>query len=233
MDKMISTGYTAETGYSQAPSPSVGGNEKAGESFGDMMAEKYAVSPRDMSLGEYKLYFQDKVNSLYTHPSQRRLNWFIDITDAAYERMQKDPAYEQWVLDYIGKSKSQNYGCHVPRFALIHIDDTCEKCYGFTYGLQDDARARRAAEKRRMREAQAKKARRKKLLKEYLKRKAQAKKLQDKLLTQRIARQNLEHVRLLKSWSEDRQRARAAQAYEANLFMLARREKQLAEASLY
>ena len=36
-----------------------------------------------------------------SHPSQRRVDWLIDITDAAYRRMQTDPLYEQQVLDYL------------------------------------------------------------------------------------------------------------------------------------
>ncbi|KAI4446512.1 hypothetical protein C823_001030 [Eubacterium plexicaudatum ASF492] len=50
---------------------------------------------KDMSLDEYKAYFNEKMDALYTHPSQRNMNWVIDITDAAYKRMQTDPAYEQ------------------------------------------------------------------------------------------------------------------------------------------
>lgn len=225
---MINTGYIAGTDYERKPTASAGVNEKADSSFANMMSGKYLFSPKDMTLAEYKLYFHDKVKALYTHPSQKRLNWFIDITDAAYRRMQNDPAYEQRVLNFLAKAKSTNYGSHVPRFALIHIDDTWEKCYGYTYGTQDDERARRAARKRRMEAERAKKERRKKLLKEYLKKKAQAKRLQDKLLNDRITKQKLEHVRLLKSWNEDRQRIQASRAYEANLFMLYRRELQLA-----
>ncbi|MCI9191383.1 MAG: hypothetical protein HFH84_17685 [Lachnospiraceae bacterium] len=225
---MINTGYTAGTKYENIPNTSAGVSGKTDGCFADMMSEKYHIFPKDMTLTEYKLYFQDKINSLYTHPSQKRLNWFIDITDAAYRRMQNDPAYEQRVLNFLAKAKSTNYGSHVPRFALIHIDDTWEKCYGYTFGTQDDERARRAAQKRRMEAERAKKARRKKLLKEYLQKKAQAKRLQDKLLNQRITNQKLEHVRLLKSWNEDRQRIQASRAYEANLFMLYRRELQIA-----
>lgn len=224
---MINTGYTAGASYEKTPSTSACANEKADGSFADMMSEKYLLPPKDMTLTEYKLYFHDKINTLYTHPSQKRLSWFIDITDAAYRRMQNDPAYEQRVLNFLARAKSTNYGSHPPRFALIHIDDTWEKCYGYTYGTQDDERARRAAQKRRMEAERAKKARRKKLLKEYLKKKAQAKRLQDKLLSQRISKQKLEHARLLKSWNEDRQRIQASRAYEANLFMLYRRELQL------
>ena len=225
---MINSGYAAGTSYESVPNASVNASEKTDSSFADMMSEKYLFSPKDMTLTEYKLYFQDKIKALYTHPSQKQLSWFIDITDAAYRRMQNDPAYEQRVLNFLAKAKSTNYGSHVPRFALIHIDDTWEKCYGYTYGTQDDERARRAARKRQLEAERAKKARRKKLLKEYLKKKAQAKRLQDKLLNERISKQKLEHVRLLKSWNEDRQRIQASQAYEANIFMLYRRELQLA-----
>ena len=147
--------------------------------------------------------------------------------------MQNDPAYEQRVLNFLAKAKSTDFGRHVPKFALIHIDDTWEKCYGYTYGTQDDERARRAARKKRMEAELAKKARRKKLLKEYLKKKAQAKRLQDKLLSERITKQKLEHVRLLKSWTEERRRVQASRAYEANLFMLYRRELQLASEPPY
>lgn len=230
---MINTGYAAGASYESVPNASVNVSERTDGSFADMMSEKYMFSPMDMTLTEYKLYFQDKINALYTHPSQRLLSWFIDITDAAYQRMQNDPAYEQRVLNFLAKAKSTNYGSHVPRFALIHIDDTWEKCYGYTYGTQDDERARRAARRRQLEAERAKKARRKKLLKEYLKKKAQAKRLQDKLLNERISKQNLEHVRLLKSWNEDRQRIQASRAYEANIFMLCRRELQLASKPPY
>ncbi|HBA47134.1 MAG TPA: hypothetical protein DCZ91_04920 [Lachnospiraceae bacterium] len=232
-NNIINTGYITGADYERKTAASADVYEKNDSSFANMMSEKYLFSPRDMTPAEYKLYFHDRVNALYTHPSQKRLNWFIDITDAAYRRMQNDPAYEQRVLNFLAKAKSTDFGRHVPRFALIHIDDTWEKSYGYTYGTQDDERARRAARKKRMEAERAKKARRKKLLKEYLKKKAQAKRLQDKLLGERIAKQKLEHVRLLESWNEDRQRVQASRAYEANLFMLIRRELQLASKPPY
>lgn len=223
---IIRTGYAAGTGYENTTSASDIAAGTSDSLFAVLMSEKF-LAPREMSLSEYKLYFCDKLNELPTHPSQKRLFWFIDITEAAYERMRMDPAYEKRVLNYIAKAKSTNYGRRVPGFALIHIDDTWEKCYGYTYGYQEDEQARRAARRKRLKEEQAKKARRKKLLKEYLKKKAQAKRLQDKLLDQRLLKQNLEHARLIKSWNEDRQRIQASRAYEANLFMLCRREQQL------
>lgn len=234
MNPMIGTNYVPETAsHGEMPRSAISGYEKTDCNFADTMAEKYFFSPRDMTLAEYKLYFHDKVNALYTHPSQKRLFWFIDITEAAYRRMQADPLYEQQVLQFLARIKSVNYGSHVPRFALVHIDDTWEKCYGYTYGIQDDERARRAAARRRLKKEMEKKARRKRLLKEYLKKKAQAKRLQDKLLTAQIAKHKLEQARLLKSWNDDRQRRQASQAYAASLFMLGRREQQLESETYY
>lgn len=230
MEHMIHAGYTAGIGYDNTSGTSAPDSEKAeGSSFTQTLWEKYSagiLSPKDLTLAEYKLYIHEKIKNLYTHPSQKRLDWFI--SDAAYRRMQSDPVYEQWVLDFLARAKSADYGCCVPRFGLIHIDDTREKCYGYTYGLQDDERARRAGARRRLEARQAEKERRKKLLKEYLKKKAQAKRLQEQLLKARLTKQQLEHARLLKSWNEERQRAQISRAYEANLLMLARREQQIA-----
>ena len=60
-----------------------------------------------MTLEEYKEYFNEKMCGLYTHPSQRGMNWVIDITDAAYKRMQSDPEYEKKILDALAKGKAE------------------------------------------------------------------------------------------------------------------------------
>lgn len=255
MANRIDVGYAAGAGIDSLQNASVGGREKADLSFCDAMLEKCYPSPEDMTLTEYKMYFHDKVKALYTHPSKRRVDWFIDITDAAYRRMQADPAYEREVLEYLARNKGTSaYGC-APKFVFIHIDDTWDKCYGYAFGIQDDSRAKRAAERRRMAAEAAKKARRKKLLKEYLKKKAEAKRLQDKLYTNQLRKRWLEHSRLnkkwsdqkqfaevckeqravkqqeqtvlVKEWSEARQAQAARNAYEASLVMMMRQEEQL------
>ena len=67
--------------------------------FAEKVTDKSQVSSEDMTLEEYKEYFNEKMSGLYTHPSQRGMNWVIDITDAAYKRMQSDPEYEKKILD--------------------------------------------------------------------------------------------------------------------------------------
>ena len=196
----IETGYAAGTGYSGIQSASVGGKEKTDSSFSDTMAGKFRPTPKDMSLAEYKMYIHDVIKRLYKHPSQKNVDWFIDITDAAYRRMQADPAYEQKVLEYIARNQAVNFGGGPPKFAFIHIDEDWDKCRAYTMGLQDNCPAKRAAERRRLAAEQAKKARRKKLLKEYLKKRAQAKLLQEKFLKGKLTKRRLEHARLAQEW---------------------------------
>ncbi len=194
----IDTGYAAGTGYGNMQSASVGGKEKTDSSFSDAMAKKFCLAPKDMSLTEYKLYIHDRIKGLYTHPSQKHVDWFIDISDAAYRRMQNDPLYEQRVLEYIAQNKATNFGGGPPKLAFIHIDEDWDKCRTYTLGLQDNCPAKRAAERRRLAAEQAKRARRKKLLKEYLKKRALAKMLQDKYLKSQLTKRRLEQVRLTK-----------------------------------
>ncbi len=101
----------------------------------EKVTDKSQVSSEDMTLEEYKEYFNEKMNSLYTHPSQRNRNDIIDITDAAYKRMQTDPEYEKKILDALAKNKAVNFGNYIP-ISYMHIDDTYEKCYG--YGMKEN-----------------------------------------------------------------------------------------------
>lgn len=110
----------------------------AGTSFAEKIAEKAAVSPKDMTLEEYKAYFQKKMDSLYVHPSQRNRNEVIDITDAAYERMKNDPEYEDKVLNSFAVNWAVNFGNYIPTFSYAHIDDSWEKSYGYTQGMQEN-----------------------------------------------------------------------------------------------
>lgn len=191
-----------------------------GSLFLDKITEKAPASPKDMTLEEYKEYFDKKVEDLYIHPSQKDMNWFIDITDAAYRRMQEDPAYEQKVLDLLAKNKAVNFGSYAPRFAYTHIDDTLEKCYGYTQGIRDEyRRARRLAARRREELEEQRRQRRKELLRKYLKKRAEEKELRRKLSEQHFNKQRLERDRLQRAWVNKRLLLKASNAYEANIML--------------
>lgn len=227
MDQMRCADYRTGAGSGLKETP-VSGQEAVKGVFAEKMAEKWASSSAEMTPEEYKLYIYEKIDTMYLHPSQRRVFWCVDITEAAWQRMQFDPEYEQRVLDYIERNRAAGYGCHVPQFIFVHIEESWEKCYGYSLGVQDNDRCRRAAQARRREAAErAKRERRKKLLKDYLKRKAEQKRLLDKYLAEQYARHRLERIRMARIWSREKQQVQAARAYEASLIMLGRREQEL------
>lgn len=194
----------------------VNSTEKA-DVFAGKVTEKDFISPEDMTLEEYKEYFNEKMNSLYVHPSQRNMNWVIDITDAAYERMKTDPEYEQKVLNAVATNKAVNFGNYIPSFAYTHIDDTWEKSYGYTQGMKDNVGYSGSSSAKGADAGQQKKARQKELLEEYLEKRAQMKEFQKEALDERIAKQESERNRLAKAWSSKQQMAKVSNAYEANI----------------
>ena len=191
--------------------------KRADVGFAGKAEEKGTVFPKDMTLDEYKTYFDEKMNSLYTHPSQRGMNWTIDITDAAYKKMQEDPEYEKKILDALAKNKAVDFGGNIPVVAYTHIDDTYEKCYGYTQGMKENVGYSGSSSVKRTDAGREKKARQKELLEEYLEKRAQAKRQQQELLDEKVAKAEQERSRLAKAWSSKQQMAKASSAYEANV----------------
>ena len=185
----------------------------------EKVTDKSQVSSEDMTLEEYKEYFNEKMNSLYTHPSQRNRNDIIDITDAAYKRMQTDPEYEKKILDALAKNKAVNFGNYIPQISYMHIDDTYEKCYGYTQGMKENDGYSGSSSAKGTDAGRQKKARQKELLEEYLEKRAQAKKQQLEMLNKKIAKMELERSRQTQSWNSERQMAKASNAYDANIMM--------------
>ena len=191
--------------------------KRADVGFAGKAEEKGTVFPKDMTLDEYKTYFDEKMNSLYTHPSQRGMNWTIDITDAAYKKMQEDPEYEKKILDALAKNKAVDFGGNISVAAYTHIDDTYEKCYGYTQGMKENVGYSGSSSAKRTDAGREKKARQKELLEEYLEKRAQAKRQQQELLDEKVAKAEQERSRLAKAWSSKQQMAKASSAYEANV----------------
>ena len=197
----------------------VNSTEKA-DGFAGNVTEKSSVSPEDMTLEEYKNYFNEKMNSLYVHPSQRNRNEVIDITDAAYKRMQTDPEYEKKILDALAKNWAVDFGGNIPEISYMHIDDTWEKCYGYTKGMKENVGYSGSSSTKGGNDAvRQKKARQKELLEEYLEKKARMKEFQQEALDEKIAKQEIERSRLTKAWSSKQQMAKASSAYDANIMM--------------
>lgn len=167
----------------------------------------------EFSSGKELLEFQDETNA----EEIDILFLDIDITDAAYKRMQTDPEYEKKILDALAKNKAVNFGNYIPQISYMHIDDTYEKCYGYTQGMKENDGYSRSSSAKGTDAGRQKKARQKELLEEYLEKRAQMKEFQQEALEEKIAKQELERSRLTKVWSSKRQMAAATNAYESNV----------------
>ncbi|EOS21148.1 hypothetical protein C806_04584 [Lachnospiraceae bacterium 3-1] len=191
--------------------------KRADAGFAGKVAEKGTVSPKDMTLDEYKAYFNEKMNSLYVHPSQKNRNEVIDITDAAYKRMQTDPEYEKKILDALAKNWAVDFGGYIPEISYMHIDDTWEKCSGYTQGMKENVGYSGSSSAKRTDAGREKKARQKELLEEYLEKRAQAKRQQQELLDEKVAKAEQERSGLARAWNSKQQMAKVSSAYESNV----------------
>ena len=168
-------------------------------------------SKEDMSLDEYKAYFNEKMNSLYTHPSQRNRNDIIDITDAAYKRMQTDPEYEKKILDALAKNKAVNFGNYIPQISYMHIDDTWEGCYGYTKGMKEnDSYIKGNSSKHENNVKKKKEDTNKELLEEYIEKRIQAHKDMQEFRTKEYFKHKEQNAEL-------NRKALVAKAYEQQI----------------
>lgn len=168
-------------------------------------------SKEDMSLDEYKAYFNEKMNSLYTHPSQQNRNDIIDITDAAYKRMQTDPEYEKKILDALAKNKAVNFGNYIPQISYMHIDDTWEGCYGYTKGMKEnDSYIKGNSSKHENNVKKKKEDTNKELLEEYIEKRIQARKDMQEFRTKEYFKHKEQNAEL-------NRKALVAKAYEQQI----------------
>ena len=177
--------------------------------FAEKVTDKSQVSSEDMTLEEYKEYFNEKMNSLYTHPSQRNRNDIIDITDDAYKRMQTDPEYEKKILDALAKNKAVNFGNYIPQISYMHIDDTWEGCYGYTKGMKENDSYTKGISSKHENNVKKKKEqdREKELLEEYIEKRIQVHRDMQELRTKEYFKHKEQNAELSR-------KALAAKAYE-------------------
>lgn len=170
------------------------------DGFAGKVTEKNPVSPEDMTLEEYKAYFNEKMNSLYTHPSQRNRNDIIDITDAAYKRMQTDPEYEKKILDALAKNKAVNFGNYIPQISYMHIDDTWDGCYGYTQGMKENDSYIKGSSSKHENNVKMKKEqdREKELLEEYIEKRIQVHRDMQELRTKEYFKHKEQNAELSK-----------------------------------
>lgn len=88
------------------------------------------LSVEDMTMEEYKQYISDKISQIPIHPSQAGWQWHIDITEAGFEAMKNDPAYEKYVLDTIRTNFSFQDPFGSRTYSILHFGATKEEARG-------------------------------------------------------------------------------------------------------
>ena len=71
---------------------------------GAAAADASRPAAADMTLEEYKQYLYYKISQIPMHPSQAMSSVSVHISDEGFQAMQKDPAYEKWVLDVLRRN---------------------------------------------------------------------------------------------------------------------------------
>lgn len=73
------------------------------------------ISPQEMTLDEYKTYIESELQNIPRHFSRHRDDVTIVISDAGYQAMQNDSAYESWVLNFVREELNfPDYLCGYP-----------------------------------------------------------------------------------------------------------------------
>ncbi len=184
--------------------------------------EKFALektgSTQELSEAEemelFKKEFYEDLSKVTNHRTVS--NAAVNISEAAFKAMKEDPQYREKVLSLIQRDWGDSYAprnCSVLITVGATLNEYRADSWPVGYDSEFDVRSQNSFYKR----TSEKKDRQKELLEEYLEKRAQAKKQQQEMLNEKIAKMEQERSRLSRSWSSDRQMAKASNAYDANV----------------
>ena len=151
-------------------------------------------------------------------PKNRTItNLAVNISEEAFKNMKADPEYRAKIMSALQRDLTSSFA-PLKASLLITVGATEKDYRGDSWsGPNNDSEFFARSQDSFYKKTSGKKDRNKELLEEYLEKRAQAKKQQQELLDEKIARSELERSRLSRSWSSDRQMAKASNAYDANV----------------
>lgn len=162
----------------------------------------------------FKKEFYEDLSRVTNHRTVS--NAAVNITEAAFKAMKDDPQYREKVLSLIQRDWGDSYAprnCSVLITVGATLNEYRADSWPVGYDSEFDVRSQNSFYKR----TSEKKDRQKEILEEYLEKRAQAKKQQQEMLNEKITKMELEKSRLSQSWSSERQMAKAANSYDANV----------------
>jgi len=183
--------------------------QEAENTFFDMLEEKNVKTEtvgtvsdvgksftKDMTMQEYQCYIYYLISNMPKHPSRRNDDIMVLISQAGFEAMKNDPAYEAWVLKDIQAffSQNQTMSFYFGRAdAVLFYGAKKEECYSHVrYPEYERKMQKKQAEERYRQRREANRKRLKKLQ-------------QKRFLEQRALKKMLEKRYLEKMWLEKKQ----------------------------
>ncbi len=135
------------------------------------------------------------------------------------ENMKDDPKYREQMLSVIRRDMTGSVAPAPDCSLVITVGATAKDYRADGWSVNNDSEFYARSQDSFYKKTSEKKDRQKELLEEYLEKRAQAKKQQQEMLNEKIAKMELEKSRLSQSWSSERQMAKVADAYDANVMM--------------
>ena len=162
----------------------------------------------------FKKEFYDELSKITNHRTVS--NAAVNMSEAAFKAMKGDPEYREKILSLIQRDLGASYAprdCSVLITVGATLDDYRGDSWSVGYDSEFHMRSRNSFYKR----MSGKQDRQKEILEKYLQKRAQVKKQQQEMLNEKIVNQDQERDRLLQSWNNERQLAKASSAYESNM----------------
>ncbi|EOS26673.1 hypothetical protein C806_00866 [Lachnospiraceae bacterium 3-1] len=162
----------------------------------------------------FKKEFYDELSKITNHRTVS--NAAVNISEAAFKAMKGDPEYREKILSLIQRDLGASYAprdCSVLITVGATLDDYRGDSWSVGYDSEFHMRSRNSFYKR----MSGKQDRQKEILEKYLQKRAQVKKQQQEMFNEKIVNQDQERDRLLQSWNNERQLAKASSAYESNM----------------
>ena len=110
------------------------------EIFSEVRDGLKKISPKKMTLDDYKAYIEGKIQNIPRNFTRYRDDVTVCISDAGFQAMKDDSSYETWVLDSIREDLSfPDYLCGYPgtygRHEVIKFGETKEDYRGYSSAI--------------------------------------------------------------------------------------------------
>ena len=182
-------------------------------STGETSSTKELSEAEEMAIFKKEFYAEiDKI------PKDRTIaNVAINISEEAFKNMKDDPEYGEKVLSLIKRDMTGSVAPAPDCSLIITVGATSKDYRADGWSVNNDSEFYARSQNSFYKKTSNKKDNQKELLEEYLEKRAQVKKQQQEMLNEKIAKQEQERSRLLRSWNNERLLSKASNAYESNV----------------